>query len=248
MNLTKKIFTIIVISSITFSFQPALGSEGEVILKKVESSIPSDQISTVKMILNNSDGGSKERVLLIKQKGSDLRLIKFKSPADVKGVGFLVLSESEMYLYMPEFGKVRRIASHIKNESFMGTDFSYNDIGETNYSDDYESELKSKNEKEVVLTLTPKNISETDYSTLLMTVNVENYFPIKIEYFDKNGKPWKVMTQKGIEKVSGYWIAKSVTMNDLKAKHSTTMELSDMQFDSGLKETDFSRKVLKRSR
>lgn len=248
MSLINNAIKIITIGSLLLPFSSIFASEGEEILKLVEASISKDQSSTVKMILKNSSGGIKERVLSMKQKGSDLRLIKFKNPADVKGVGFLVLSESEMYLYMPEFGKVRRIASHIKNESFMGTDFSYNDIGETKYSDDYTSELKSKNEKEIVLSLTPRDLSESDYSNLTMTISIENNYPVKLEYFDKKGEPWKVMTQKDIEKVSGYWIAKSVTMSDLKKKHSTTMEISDLQLDTGLVDTDFTRRKLKRSR
>jgi len=232
------------------SAQPALAAEAGDILARVEATMnaPKDQVATIEMTLRDADGNTKVRKLTIKQKGSDLRLIKFSSPADVSGVGFLVRSEDEMYLYMPEFGKVRRIASHVKNESFMGTDFSYNDIGETSYTDDYQPTIRDESETSVVLELTPTEPDESDYSKLLMTVDTTRNLPTKVEFYDKKGKLWKVMIQEEVEKVSSYWAVKRVTMTDKRKDHSTVMALSDVKFDTGLSDKDFSRRRLKRSR
>src|SRR5262245_8249677 len=43
---------------------------------------------------------------------ADKRLTEFTAPADLKGTKVLILSPTEMYVYLPAFGKVRRIASH----------------------------------------------------------------------------------------------------------------------------------------
>ncbi len=229
---------------------PANASEAADILNKVEATIngPKDQTTTVEMTIRDKGGNTKVRKLSLKQKGKTLRMIKFLSPADVKGVGFLVLSDDEMYLYMPEFGKVRRIASHIKNESFMGTDFSYNDIGETTYADDYTPSIVKKDGTTVILQLLPKKPDENDYSKLLMTVNTDQNLPTKVELYDRSGVLWKVMLQEDAKKVSGYWAIQKVTMTDKKKNHSTTMVLSDVKFDTGLRDKDFSRRKLKRSR
>jgi hypothetical protein len=56
------------------------------------------------------------------------------SPASEAGIAFLSLPDDLMYLYMPAFGRERRIASHVKNQSFAGTDFSYEDMEAREYA------------------------------------------------------------------------------------------------------------------
>jgi outer membrane lipoprotein-sorting protein len=188
------------------------------------------------------------RELQTKQKGSALRLSVFTSPADVKGVAFLARSDDEMYVYMPEFGKIRRIASHVKKENFMGTDFSYSDMGSSDWAKTYDARVTKREAKNVLLELVPRKVDEVDYGKLTMLVDTSTYMALRIQYFDKKGTLWKEMTQTQIKKISSYWVAGAITMRDLKKNHSTTIEQKDISFDRGLKDDDFSTRALKRSR
>ncbi len=228
----------------------ALADEAADMLKKIDAQMTEskDQVSTLKMILEDADGKTKERTIAIKQKGNTLRMIKFISPADVKGVGFLVKSDEEMYLYMPEFGKVRRIASHVQGDDFMGTDFSYNDIGSTDYADGYDARLLSKDAKQAQLELKPKKGKDSAYAKLVLTVDLEHWQATIVKYFDKKGGLWKEMTSSDYKDVSGHWVPQRIRMQDHKKKHATIMEMSDIEFDTGLKDSDFSKRKLKRSR
>ncbi|MCK4732545.1 MAG: outer membrane lipoprotein-sorting protein [Methanophagales archaeon] len=222
---------------------------GDEILKKAEDAMnaPKDRTATMKLTLVDKDGDSKVREIKMWQLGKENRLIKFLSPADVKGVGFLVLSDNEMYLYMPAFKKIRRIASHVKNESFMGTDFSYNDIGKCKYTKDFTAEIKDETEKEYVLKLTPRPKSDVDYAKLIMRVDKTHYIPNKVEYYNKKGKVLKVMENENTEKVDSYWTPRKVTMKNLKTEHKTIMELVEVVHDTGLEEGMFSKRMLKRA-
>lgn len=228
----------------------ALADKGNEILEKVDATImaPKDQTATVKMTLKDVDGNTKVRELLMKQKGSKLRLTRFISPIAVKGVSFLVKSDEEMYLYMPEFGKIRRIASHVKNENFMGTDFSYSDLGSSGWVNDYRAKVIEREGKNVLLELVPNKPKNTDYGKVTMLVDTATYLPLRIQFFDKKGALWKEMTQERIKKVSSYWVPRTVVMRDLKKKHSTIMEMKDISFDTGLNDKEFSKRKLKRSR
>ncbi|MCK4528594.1 outer membrane lipoprotein-sorting protein [candidate division WOR-3 bacterium] len=225
------------------------GGTGDEILKKAEDAMNAskDRTATMKLTLIDKDGDSKVREIKMWQLGKEKRLIKFLSPADVKGVGFLVLSDNEMHLYMPAFKKTRRIASHVKNESFMGTDFSYNDIGKCQYTKDFIAEIKKETEEEYVLELTPKPKSDVNYARLIMRVSKAHYIPGKIEYYNKKGTLLKVMKNEHIEKVDSYWTPKKVTMKNLKKKHETVMELVKVAHDTGLKNSMFSKRMLKRA-
>lgn len=227
---------------------------------------PKDQEITLEMILIDKKGKEKKREAKMWQKGSEKRMIKFISPADVKGLGFLDLPEDVMYLYLPAFKKIRRIASHVKNTSFAGTDFTYDDMASINYADEYDPKLietkkikglvlmqmeKGKEwvEKELdhyLLELIPKKGIKKEYSKLVMWVRKDNFYPVRIEHYDKAGKLWKVMDRKWIEKEGEYWIAKEAEMTDLKKEHRTKMLIIEVKFDQDLKDEFFSQRYLKR--
>ncbi|MBL7075318.1 outer membrane lipoprotein-sorting protein [candidate division KSB1 bacterium] len=218
------------------------------ILKKADAvaNEPEDQDIKLKMILIDKDGLEKEREMIMLQKGTQKRRVKFLSPADVKGLAFLGLPDDVMYLYLPAFKKVRRIASHVKNTSFAGTDFTYDDMGSINFADDYDPILLEKSEDFYVLRLTPKAGVKKDYGWLKMWVGGDNFYPVKIEFYDKDEKLWKVMERKRIEKIDGHWTAREVVMRDLKKRHRTEMVIQEVKFDTGLKDELFTQRYLKR--
>ena len=85
------------------------------ILSNVDDVInaPKDQNLMIKLILIDKNGEEKWREMKMLQKGSDKRMVKFLSPAEQKGIAFLSLPDDIMYLYLPAFKKIRRIASHV---------------------------------------------------------------------------------------------------------------------------------------
>ena len=71
------------------------------------------------------------------QKGTSMRIFRFTALSSQAGIAVLLLPNEVMYLYMPAFGKERRISSSVKSQKFAGTDFSYDDIESKPYSDKY---------------------------------------------------------------------------------------------------------------
>lgn len=207
---------------------------------------PKDQDSKVKLILVDKDGKEEVRETSMFQKGSDKRMVKFLSPASQRGIAFLSLPDDIMYLYLPAFKKVRRIASHVKNTKFAGTDFTYEDMEAKRYSEKYIPELLKKEENYYILQLKPKEGVKTDYSKLIMWVRVDNFYPTKIEHYDRGNKLYKVMIREKIEKVGEYWTSKESEMEDLKAEHKTKMIIVDVKFDSGLADEIFTKRYLSR--
>jgi outer membrane lipoprotein-sorting protein len=221
---------------------------GDEILSKVDqtANAPKDRVATLKMVLVDKSGEEKERELTMWQKGDQKRLIRFLSPADVSGVGFLSLTDEQMYLYMPAFKKIRRIASHIKNESFMGTDFSYDDIAQTKYADDYTAKILEETETHYVLELSPKPGKDADYSRLKMWVDKKTYVYDKIEYYDKKDKLQKALQTRKIKQVDGYWTPQEMEMHDVQKEHKTTMLFTEIKHDTGLEDELFTQRYLKR--
>lgn len=205
---------------------------------------PRDSAQQIQILLIDKSGQEKERVLEALQKGSNQRIIRFLSPADQKGIGFLSLPDDVMYLYLPAFKKTRRIASHIKNTRFAGTDYTYEDLEAKYYSDKWIPVLVTADSAQVVLQLTLKPGASSDYSKLVMTVDKSNFYATKLEMYDKTGRLYKVLTRTRIEKAGNYWIAKDSLLEDLKTRHKTRMVVKSVKFDSGLSGDKFTERYL----
>lgn len=218
------------------------------ILEKVDDVVnaPIDQNLGLKLVLIDKDGKENIREMSMLQKGSDKRMVKFLSPASQKDIAFLSLPDDVMYLYLPAFKKVRRIASHVKNTKFAGTDFTYEDMEAKRYSEKYIPELLEKDENHYILQLKPEKDVKTDYSKLIMWVRTDIFYPTKIEHYDKGNNLYKIMSREKIEKVGEYWVSKESEMEDMKAKHKTKMIIVDVRLDSGLADDKFTERYLSR--
>jgi len=251
----KATLTMLVLGSLLTLLQPFVAAAQEVtaiapqdILMRVDGVLnaPQDQTQDVELTLIERDGTRRSRTLKMWQKGDDTRVVKFLTPADVRNIAFLALPDDVMYVYLPAFKKVRRIASHVKNQRFAGTDFTYDDMGTIKYAEDYDARLAEETEDSFLLVLTPKEGSDKDYGHLEMSVLKERFYPTRIEYYDRGDNLWKVMERREVSQMEGYWTASEIEMNDLKAEHRTVMRLSNVTFDEGLPDSMFTQRFLTR--
>ncbi len=218
------------------------------ILSRVDSVVnaPKDQTMNMKLLLIDKNGHEREREIIMQQKGSDRRMGKFLAPADQKGIAFLSLPGSVMYIYLPAFKKTRRIASHVKNTKFAGTDFTYEDMEASAYSEKYDAEFVEQKADSYVLRLRPKKGVESEYSMLILQVDKDNFIPTRIDHFDKAGKSCKIMTRTEAEKIDGYWFAKRSEMADLRSGQKTIMILETVRFDQDISDEIFTERYLQR--
>jgi len=226
----------------------ALAQSGAAVLVRVDSvlSAARDMVAIEKMTLIDKDGSQKEREIKIYQKGGEKRLVRFLSPADVRSVGFLRLTKDRLYLYLPAFRRVRRIASSIKNENFMGTDFSYEDMSQSKYGKDYAAKSLRQTTEQYILELIPRPDADVSYGKLVLAADKSNYVVRKVEYYTLSGVLQKVMKIDDIKKIDGYWFGARMEMQTVKSGHRTLLELSKVKFDQGLKDSFFSERNLKR--
>src|SRR5690554_2659829 len=218
------------------------------IMERVDQTVSAalDQEILVKLVITDAKGNESQREMVMMQKGNDRRMVKFTAPPEQRGIAFLSLPGGMTYLYLPAYKQTRRIASHVRNQKFAGTDFSYEDMEARKYSADWNAKLLVEEEGLYRLELTPKEKTVTDYGRLIVEVRADIFFPVKIEFFDKANRPRKVMTQNKLEQINGYWIAREAEMKDLQAGTSSKMFFTEVKFDSGLADDIFTERYLTR--
>ena len=182
-------------------------------------------------------------------------LIRFTKPADVKGTGLLMWEyrksgkDNDQWLYLPALKKTKRIISNQKNQSFMGSDFTYQDMGGRDIDDDTytilgEEELFG----ETCFKVEAKPVEKGIYSRRIIWVEKERSILRKVEFFDGKDKLLKMMTIPEVRKDGDYWTILKMVMENIQKPHKTTLEISDVQYDTGIEEDFFSERFLKRER
>src|SRR5436305_473468 len=124
-----------------------------------------------KLLVKQPDGQAREFSFTTIQKVPDKRLVRFSSPGDVKGMGVLIESKDTMYVFLPGFQRVRRMGTHIKNQSFMGSDFSFEDMSEIAYGNSYRPRLLDADDKHWILELRAKPGLDLEYPMIKMWVD-----------------------------------------------------------------------------
>lgn len=234
-KIQSAVLTLLIAAGSLFS---ANAQDASSILKKMDDVMysPKDMTGNNTIILIDKAGKQESREATIQQKGNDKRIFRFTAPASQAGIAVLSLPNDVMYLYLPAFGKERRISTSVKSQNFAGTDFSYDDMESKPYSDKYTPKLLKNENNVFVLELLPK--AQSDYSKVIVNVNNSNYYPELMEYYDKGNTKIKE-AKYTFKKIGNYWNASEIEMTDIKKNHKTKMQMSDVKYDQGLTDDDF---------
>ncbi|PID56618.1 outer membrane lipoprotein-sorting protein [candidate division KSB3 bacterium] len=222
-----------------------------------------DSTSRLEMILINKKGQERVRKVQTFRKDYDddpeletRSVMFFMQPADVKDTGFLTWSyedddkDDDQWLYLPALKKVRRISSSKKADYFMGTDFSYNDMGDRNVDDYTYKHLGT----EVIdgiecyhIESLPKDkdvMKETGYSRGELWIRPDIWVTVKARFYDKKGKFLKELTTGNIEQIDGIWTVGRMHMVNEQKKHQTIFNFTDMTYNTGIDDDVFSQRRL----
>jgi len=172
---------------------------GDAVLVQMDAAM--NKAKTLKFdyeIVNKEGPDKSEKTLAMKVllKG-EKRFTEFTAPADMKGTKVLILSPTQMYVYLPAFGKVRRIASHTKDQGFLGLSFSQDDMATTAYGPTYTAAILSEDAASWKLALTPKPGVDAPYAKIEVTLAKDKKVPSELKYFSAEGKNVKTETRTG---------------------------------------------------
>ncbi len=215
-----------------------------------------DSISQMQMTLINAAGQKKVRSMKMKVlegEDEDKSLMEFLTPADVKGTKFLsyehVDKDDDQWLYLPALKRVKRIASKNKTGAFMGSEFSYEDLGAFNPKKyKYEGEVKEAmlDGKAVYISPAIPVSKYSGYTKLVSYVDKDTFLVQKIEYYDRKHELLKVGIFDGYTKISGVNRMQGITMKNVQNDKTTILKWSDEKIKNGLSSKDFNKRYLKR--
>lgn len=228
----------------------------DIIEKTLNLPAPSDMTSTLTMTLTNKSGQT--RIREIKQFTKDLgdvekSIMFFVSPADVKNTSFMNWSydddrTDDQWIYLPALRKVKRISSDSKSDYFMGSDFTYDDLGDRKLDADTHKLLKEETVDGIECYVVESTPKDTDYmySKTITWVRKSNFVGLKKEFYDEDGELLKILTIKSFNDTNGIIVITHSEMKNVQNNHSTVMELKDINITSSIPESKFSERMMMR--
>lgn len=208
------------------------------------------------MTLTNKDGNKRVRELkqFIKDFGDvEKKIMYFIKPADVKNTSFMNWSYTDekaddQWIYLPALKKVKRISSDSKSDYFMGSDFTYDDLGDRKPGDDVHKLLKEEKlngEDCYVVESIPKE-KDYIYSKTITWIVKDKWVGLQKKFYDEDGDFLKTLTINKYEEIDGIITILSTSMENDQNKHGTIMEFSDVKINKGVQDDLFTERMMKR--
>ncbi|MFO7998599.1 MAG: outer membrane lipoprotein-sorting protein [Bacteroidales bacterium] len=223
---------------------------GQEIMEKVYHNPSGDDTrGELTMTLINNRGEQRVRQLsqFIKTDSQvEKKIMFFLSPADVRNTSFMNWSymdgrADDQWIYLPALKRVRRISSDSKSDYFMGSDFTYDDLGDRHPSQDAHTLLREESLEGkacYVVESVPRE-SGYIYSKTITWVMKDNYLGLKRAFYDDRGRLLKILTIKNFEKISGFWTILETEMHNVQRDHRTVMIFTNVKKNQGIPDSMF---------
>lgn len=208
----------------------------------------------LKLVTSGADGKAKEQVLTTTSRtinGKSHALARFTAPAGVSGVAVLTIEGAagegdDVSLYLPKLKRVRKVAKSDRGKAFMDTDFAYADITSNGARDEDLKRLPDeKVEGRPCFVLKGKGDDTSPYGEVTMFIDQQTYVPMKVEYADKAGKPFKRYRTLKLKSHKDRVLAAESTMENLQAGSKTQMTVLKLE-DATLGDEAFTERALER--
>ncbi|WP_457748647.1 outer membrane lipoprotein-sorting protein [Sulfurimonas sp.] len=215
-----------------------------------------DSSSNMKMTLINANNQKRERhmkMIILEKESGNKSLMTFLSPADVKGTKFLnyehIHKDDDQWLYLPAIKRVKRIASKNKSGSFMGSEFSYEDLSSFSvkkYIFSGEAKEETINGIHYYVGKRVPVSKNSGYTKQISWVDAQTFLIKKVEYYDRKKELLKTAIFDDYKKIKGVWRVGTMTMSNHQNNKKTILVWENEKIKTGLKDRNFHKRVLKK--
>jgi hypothetical protein len=261
LNYAKKTFQLLLaIIALLYTIQAADADamSGREVYEKVHEvrSKALDRKTEATMVLFDKGGGRRTRTLTEYSKKADPEaykvLVVFKSPPDLKNVGFLIhahtFADRDLWAYFPEYKRVRRIATSSQDDSFFGSDFSYDDFSGPPSLDDYKFSIVKEEVRDgqhcYVVEVTPK--IRRKYTKYVAWVAKDLWVHVKIDYY-QDSAIYRSGLFSDIRTIDGIPTPFKLHAENKKTGHRTELTIESIQYHTRFSDDLFSQRSLERA-
>lgn len=228
---------------------PKADAKAQDVLEKMRANLESkDDQAKVEMNIIEANGAKKTRVMLLKtryEKKEFSAIVRLESPADLKNTALLATvknGQQSQWVYLPSTKQVRRIVTTQSKGGVLGSELSPEDL-KPEALQGADAKFVKKDDQFTYIDITPKK-GTSEYSKVSMVVATNALVPVRSEYYSGK-KLAKTVEFKDYKKIGDLWRAQQIDIKNHTNGRGTTLTLSDVKVNQGLKSSDFSANKLK---
>lgn len=203
------------------------------------------------MVIHRSDW-ERSMTMSAWTKGQDQSLVRVIAPVKDRGNGTLI-DNKNMWSYSPKINRVIRIPSSMMGQSWMGSDFSNNDIAKVDdIVDEYEHNLLKVEDVDGVTVYEIESIPNEDAAVVwgreLMRVR-EDHVVLEHAFYDQDGELIKSLKTTEIVDMGGRTIASRQRMSKVDEPGEwTEISVLVVEYDIELRDSLFTQSNLRNPR
>jgi len=179
--------------------------------------------------------------------GDSKAMLRFVAPAEVKGVGLLIVNHpdraSDQWMWRPSIGRDQRIAMQDRSTRFFGTDFSFEDLEERDVN---QFDFKLLGEENAAWKIESRPRKSSQYTHSILWIKKDNYTLQRVEAFNKNGL-LRAIEYRDYELVKNIWTARTTEVTDVARKSRTILKYDKLEYNLPMKDDQFTLQALRRS-
>jgi len=179
--------------------------------------------------------------------GESKAMLRFVAPAEVKGVGLLIVNHpdraSDQWMWRPSIGRDQRIAMQDRSTRFFGTDFSFEDLEERDVN---QFDFKLLGEENAAWKIESRPRKSSQYTHSILWIKKDNYTLQRVEAFNKNGLS-RSIEYRDYELVKNIWTARTTEVTDVARKSRTILKYDKLEYNLPMKDDQFTLQALRRS-
>ncbi|WP_234570460.1 outer membrane lipoprotein-sorting protein [Rhodohalobacter sp. 614A] len=206
--------------------------------------------SILDMVITDSRGRTRNRTMQSwsqNRDGNNDNLIIFSEPGSVRGTGFLTVNEDgneTQHLYLPSIGRIQVISAAEQGDSFMGSDFTYEDLGDQN-PDDYEFQWLETNDN--LHTIRATKPESDQYAFVEFDIQKDTYALETVRYYNESEELIKRLESESFEQITDVlWSPTKMTMFDLREDRKTELTWQKREINTDIPDWRFTVRGLRR--
>ena len=167
-------------------------------------------------------------------------LVVFTAPKDIRGVALLSINQrgatATQYVYMPTTQRVRSVVQQDRAARFIGTDFTFEDIGER-VQEEFNYKLIGDTEsidghKTYKIEATPAEQGRSQYRYIFYWVAQDVPVILFAEFYDAQGNKIRVLHATQLKREGGVWGARHTEMSTPASSTRTVLTINAVKFNT----------------
>jgi outer membrane lipoprotein-sorting protein len=235
--------------SLLIAIGSLMANEADDIIKKVEENARGKDVYMKMRMEITSKRYERSITMESWAEGKKKSFTKILEPARERGITFLNL-DNQMWQYVPKIERVIKIPPSMMLQSWMGSDFTNDDlVKQSSIVDDYTPSIVDKEGDIVTLQLTPREDAAVVWGKIVSKIDTSSYTQVEETFYDDMDEKVRVMRYSRTEKFGSHYlptVMEITPFDPAKQGNKTVITVLEARFDEGVSETYFTTKALKR--